>query len=285
MLLESQETFRYLAAAAADDRLYNRFGVIEPDLGWHTADVFEYRHHGFQKAFHVFSVVELEIAVVAVGEVHDEVLAGVAHAVFVKISGTEVTLCLPGLMVQGDEAFLVLKVKFQLLRLHIVGYESVGAIESFGLLPESAVDSFCCVTLFTGGLFVLCKPVVNERFEGIQLRAEVILLRHWIRFIEISHVNVFADSFPVQTSYSYCPVRQNKDNGIGECLQWIFWCPVVGLQMSPCNFLQNGDATFSIFICNFWYFYYATNKPPPKNGEYQQQIQRRTQTNFPASEC
>ena len=202
MLLESQETFRYLAAAAADDRLYNRFGVIEPDLGWHTADVFEYRHHGFQKAFHVFSVVELEIAVVAVGEVHDEVLAGVAHAVFVKISGTEVTLCLPGLMVQGDEAFLALKVKFQLLRLHIVGYESVGAIESLGLLPESAVDSFCCVTLFTGGLFVLCKPVVNERFEGIQLRAEVILLRHWIRFIEISHVNVFADSFPVQTSLS-----------------------------------------------------------------------------------
>ena len=26
-----------------------------------------------------------------------------------------------------------------------------------------------------------------------------------------------------------------------------------------CNLLQNGDATFSIFICNFWYFYYAIN--------------------------
>ena len=30
-----------------------------------------------------------------------------------------------------------------------------------------------------------------------------------------------------------------------------------------CNLLQNGDATFSIFICNFWYFYYAIN-----SGEY-----------------
>ena len=26
-----------------------------------------------------------------------------------------------------------------------------------------------------------------------------------------------------------------------------------------CIFLQNGDATFSIFICNFWEFNYATN--------------------------
>ena len=28
---------------------------------------------------------------------------------------------------------------------------------------------------------------------------------------------------------------------------------------SLCNFLQNGDAIFSILVCNFWYFYYARN--------------------------
>ena len=36
-----------------------------------------------------------------------------------------------------------------------------------------------------------------------------------------------------------------------------------------CNLLQNGDATFSIFICNFWYFYYAINiqnKKTASNG-------------------
>ena len=34
-----------------------------------------------------------------------------------------------------------------------------------------------------------------------------------------------------------------------------------------CNFLQNGDATFSIFICNFWYFYYAINSDKSYLGE------------------
>ena len=38
--------------------------------------------------------------------------------------------------------------------------------------------------------------------------------------------------------------------------------------MSLCNFLQNGDSFFSIFICNFRYFYYATNILVKRHRKY-----------------
>ena len=34
-----------------------------------------------------------------------------------------------------------------------------------------------------------------------------------------------------------------------------------------CNFLHFGDATFSIFVCNFWYFYSTINRELTKKHE------------------
>ena len=202
MLLEPCEAFRDLPAPAADDLCDDRPGIVEPDLRRDTPDVLEDRFHGFQQALHVLTIVELEEPAVAVGEIQDKVFTRMAHAVLIEIRSTEVALRFSRAVVQGDEAFFSFKVQLKFLLFDILGYEPVGAVEAVGLLPEPLEDSFCCVALFPRGFFVFRQPAVNERFEGIQFRTEVLFRRHGIRFVEISHVNIFTDCFPVQTSAS-----------------------------------------------------------------------------------
>ena len=68
MLGKPLEAFRYIASAAFDDIRDDSTGVVEPDLRRYAADVFEDRDQPFQEALHVFTIVQLQITAIAIGE-------------------------------------------------------------------------------------------------------------------------------------------------------------------------------------------------------------------------
>ena len=116
MLAEPLEAFSNLAASTFDDIGNDGSGIVKPDLRRDTADVLKHRYQSFQQALHVFAVVQLEIATVAMGEAENKVLCFmVEFAVLIEIGVSEVGLCLAGMMLEGEIAFLLLKAELLLL--------------------------------------------------------------------------------------------------------------------------------------------------------------------------
>ena len=124
----------------------------------------------FQQAFCIFAIVQLEVAPVAVREAQDQVFSFLPEpAVFPEISSAKVCLCLTGLMYQGNVSFLLRHMQPGLLFRDIFGYKPVAAAVPFCFLFEAPVYSFGSMALLPGSFPVLFKPLVDQRFEWIQL--------------------------------------------------------------------------------------------------------------------
>ena len=201
VFLETEKPFRCFTPAAADDLCDDRFRVIKPDLGRDTADMFKYRTHGFQQAFHVFSVMQLQVSAVAVREVKHEIFSRVSDAVFNKVGSSEISLRLARVMVQRDIPFLADKFQFLFLFRNIQGDQPVRAVEPLNFFFESPVDPFRCVPLLARGGFVFFEPAVDHLFVRVEFGTKLRLCRHGIRIIEVILVHIFTDRFPVKTGH------------------------------------------------------------------------------------
>ena len=164
------EPVRYLTAAPFYDARNDSTGIIEPDLRRDAPDVFKHRNEAFQQAFCVFTIVQLEVASVAVRETQDQVFSFLPEpAVFPEISSAKVCLCLTGLMYQRNVPFLLRHMQPGLLFRDIFGYKPVAATVSFCFLFKAPVYSFCSMALLPWSFPVLFKPLVDQRFEWVQL--------------------------------------------------------------------------------------------------------------------
>ena len=123
---EPLEAFGDLATAALDDVSNDSSGIIEPDFCRGSTDVLEHRNQSFQKAFHVFPVVQLEITAVTVGKTEDEVLCLVMQlAVLIEIGYSKIGLCFARMVFERKITLLLLQMEFLFLFGNICGCEAI----------------------------------------------------------------------------------------------------------------------------------------------------------------
>ena len=134
MVAETLESFRDLSASTPD--YIGDYGrcIIKPYLRRNATYMPEYSGESFEKAFHVFSVVELEIASIAIGETHDEIFPGIECPVLFEICRSEVCLRFTRAMHKRDIPFVVLRHKLFLSEAYICGDCAITAVEPRDLL-------------------------------------------------------------------------------------------------------------------------------------------------------
>ena len=99
MLTEALKTLRHIPSAIFNDFGDNGSGIVKPDLSGNASDVLKYGNQPLQKALHVFPVIKLEKAAVAIWKTEYKILCFVMKpAVFIKISGSKVCLTFAGVM-------------------------------------------------------------------------------------------------------------------------------------------------------------------------------------------
>lgn len=102
MLRESPEALCDVPAAGLYDLCDDRSGVVEPDLGRDPADVLKERFQSLQEAFKVLSVVQLQVAAIAVGKAEDKVFGLLVKlAVLNEVGITEIRLGFAGWWISG----------------------------------------------------------------------------------------------------------------------------------------------------------------------------------------
>ena len=101
VLTETLKTLRYITSATLNDFGDNGSGIVKPDFGGNSTDVLKYGN----QALHVFTIIKLEKATVAVWKTEHKILGFVMKpAVFIKISGSKICLGFAGTMFKRNLA-------------------------------------------------------------------------------------------------------------------------------------------------------------------------------------
>ena len=99
VLAETLKTLCYIATATFNNFGDNGSGIVKPDFSGNPTDVLIYGNQTFPKTLHVFSVIKLEKAAVAVWKTEHKILCFVVKpAVFTKISSSKICLAFTGMM-------------------------------------------------------------------------------------------------------------------------------------------------------------------------------------------
>jgi hypothetical protein len=99
MLTETLETLCYIMPTTFNEFGDNGFGIVKPDFSANSTDVLKYGNHTFQKALHVFIVIELEKAIITEGETEHKIFGFVMkHAISIKNGCPKIGLSFLGII-------------------------------------------------------------------------------------------------------------------------------------------------------------------------------------------
>ena len=156
---ESVETIREDTVIAAKHLNHSGGHIVEPQVLWHSTNVFKDPFHPFQQALLILGRKSLRITLVGVGKGHSKCVSGLLSPVHVIVQKrSKVHLSIPRLVLQRNMAF-PLHLHEMLLHSDVYLHGGIAArIPVFVL--QTVKDSFGGMSLFSGNSSVCLQPSV-----------------------------------------------------------------------------------------------------------------------------
>ena len=108
MLGKAAESIGKISTAAFYNLRDNGFGIVKPDLGGNASNVFKHRLQSLQKAFQIFSIVQLQVTAIAIWKTEYKILAiPVIVTVLNEVSRAKVGLSLSRMVDQWNIPLLL----------------------------------------------------------------------------------------------------------------------------------------------------------------------------------